>query len=182
MIISKVPCSAYSRLSFHAQFFLNFADGGYFHSMDYPFRMPAISAKSSQYSTSGRRRSWYDVYLGQNPGCSAHLELGIGIHSALATGNLGRGLLLMHSTLFTMRRKRLPRSTMVAATPSPCLLVNTRRAVSLSIPMLRRCTSSFGFCSAISGQTSNMCACRMALFSPSSSAYSLEEEHPFGMP
>ena len=40
----------------------------------------------------------------------------------------------MHSTLFTMRRKRLPRSTMVAATPSPCLLVNTRRAVSLSIP------------------------------------------------
>ena len=72
-------------------------------------------------------------------------KLGIGIHRAEATGNLGNGFGSMHSTSFTIRRKRLPKSTTVAVQPEPTFEVNTRRAVwLLRIPMPRKCTSRRG--------------------------------------
>ena len=72
--------------------------------------------------------------------------------------NFGSGFGSIHSTSFTIRRKRLPKSTTVAVQPVPTLEVKTRRAVwLLRIPIPRKCTSRRGLLAAISGQISNMC-------------------------
>ena len=67
----------------------------------------------------------------------------------------------LQSTLFTIRRKRFPRSMREVAIAGPVLEVNTRRAGSSLSPMLKGCTLIPMGPSAIDGHTSSICACRI---------------------
>ena len=136
----------------HAKLFLEVADGSIFVDTDH-FDTCNLSIVFPIFCCQIIREARMMCSTCQDPCAAPTSKLGIGIHRAEATGNLGNGFGSMHSTSFTIRRKRLPKSTTVAVQPEPTFEVNTRRAVwLLRIPMPRKCTSRRGLEAAIRGQ------------------------------